>query len=97
MGLQGLIEGLRGCKDQDDLYNYIKNLNLKNGDSRLLQKVGSYAGFCNSKRWTFCVHGSMNGVLPDGFTNVRRDAMVQWIQWWTNRGESASDSIWKTT
>ena len=65
------------------MYNYVSKLKLENGDSRLYKEVGSYAGLCNSIDWTFCVDGLMSGVLPDGFTGVRRDAMVQWNEWWT--------------
>ena len=54
-----------------------------NGDGRLCQEVGSYAGLCNSIGWTFCVDCLMSGVLPDSFTGVRRDATVQWNEWWT--------------
>ena len=76
VGLQEcFIEGFRGCKDQGDVYNYVSKLNLENGDSRLYQEVGSYAGLCNSIGWTFCVDGLMSGVLPDGFTGLRRDAV----------------------
>ena len=58
VGLQeSLIEGFRGCKDQCDVYNYVSKLKLENGDSRLYQEVGSYAGLCNSIGSTFCVDG----------------------------------------
>ena len=83
VGLQeSVIEGLRGCNHQDDLYNY-SYLKLENCESSLYQEVGSYAGLCNSIEWTFCVDGLMNSVFPDGFSNVRRDAMEQWNEWRT--------------
>ena len=60
--------------------------------------IGSYAGLCNSIGWTFCVDGLMSGVLPDGFTGVRRDAMVQWNEWWTaaHVETGRNDSVSKT-
>ena len=99
VGLQeSLVEGFRGCRDQGDVYNYVSELKLESGDSRLYQEVGSYAGLCNSIGWTFCVDGLMSGVLPDGFTGVRRDAMVQWNEWWTAAHVEigGNDSVSKT-
>ena len=99
VGLQeSLIDGFRGCKDQGDVFNYVSKLKLENGDSRLYQEVGSYAGLCNSKGWTFSLDGLMSGVLPDGFTGVRRDARVQWNEWWTAAHVEigGNDSVSKT-
>ena len=99
VGLQeSLVEGFRGCKDQGDVYNYVSKLKLENGDSRLYQEVGSYAGLCNSIGWTFCVDGLMSGVSPDGFTVVRRDAIVRWNEWWTAAHVEigGNDSVSKT-
>ena len=94
------MEGFRGCKDQGDVYNYISKVKLENGNSRLYQEVGSYAGLCNSIGWTFCVDGLIRGVLPNGFTSVRRDAMVQLNDWWTaahvetGRNECFENAVW---
>ena len=99
VGLQeSLVEGFRGCRDQGDVYNYVSKLKLESGDSRLYQEVGSYAGLCNSIGWTFCVDSLMSSVLPDGFTGVRRDAMVQWNEWWTEAHVEigGNDSVSKT-
>ena len=99
MGLKGsLVEGFRGCKDQGDVYNYVSKLMLENGDSRLYHEVMSYAGLYNSIGWTFCVDGLMSGVLPDGLTAVRRDAMVQWNECWraTLVEIGGNDSVSKT-
>ena len=40
----------------------------------------------------------MSGVLHDGFTGVRRDAMVQWNEWWTAAHVEigGNDSVSKT-
>ena len=55
VGLQeSSLESFRGCKDQDDVYNYINILKFEKVDSRLYQEVGSYSGLYFNRKDVLC-------------------------------------------